>query len=129
MKTLTVLEPGWEKLPDIWLDATYGLTISKSKVVTMPINFWEEFYLEHTRTLYWNDSAKYLSSSPSVIFILEGDEAVEKAKRLVAKTRKKYGVTLNGTGNVASTSNSEEAAKKQIELFKKFCFIKMGCET
>tara|TARA_A100000164_G_C21820171_1_gene729943 strand:- start:128 stop:544 length:417 start_codon:yes stop_codon:yes gene_type:complete len=85
----------------------------------------ENFYSIHSDKPFFNDLIEYMTSEPVIVQVLEGDNALEKYRKIMGSTnpenaetgtiRKEYG--LNIQENSVHGSDSEENAKTEIEFF------------
>ena len=85
----------------------------------------ESFYSIHSDKPFFNDLIEYMTSEPVIVQVLEGDNALEKYRKIMGSTnpenaetgtiRKEYG--LNIQENSVHGSDSEENAKTEIEFF------------
>ena len=104
-----------------------GFKITKIKMMTISKELAEEHYGEHKDKPFFNDLCAYLSSSPIVVMILEGENAVLENRKIMGATnpkdadqntiRKLYGISIDK--NSVHGSDSVENAKKEIEFFFK----------
>ena len=104
-----------------------NLKILKSKKVKISKEEAYEFYKVHQTKPFYNDLCNYLSSSPIVVMILEGDNAVSKNRELMGATdplkaeegtlRKMYGLSIDK--NSVHGSDSPTNAKIEIDFFFK----------
>ena len=85
METLVVIKTG---LDGLFFEVTHGLTIVTYKEVAMPENFWTEFCLGSAEAKCLQ---RYISSTISLrtFIILRGEDAIEKAKDLVVKAKRR----------------------------------------
>ncbi|NCU51397.1 MAG: nucleoside-diphosphate kinase, partial [Candidatus Fonsibacter ubiquis] len=87
----------------------------------------EDFYFVHKNRPFFNDLCTYMSSSPVVVSVLEGDNAVAKNREIMGATNPKdaakgtirnlYGISLDK--NSVHGSDSKENAKIEIDFFFK----------
>ena len=85
----------------------------------------ESFYSIHSDKPFFNDLIEYMTSEPVIVQVLEGDNALEKYRKIMGSTnpenaetgtiRKEHG--LNIQENSVHGSDSEENAKTEIEFF------------
>jgi|TARA_B100001063_G_C16648610_1_gene494705 nucleoside-diphosphate kinase len=104
-----------------------NLKIIESKKIHISKDEAAEFYKVHQSKPFFNDLCAYLSSSPIVVMILEGKNAVLENRRIMGATnpkdadentiRKLYGISIDK--NSVHGSDSVENAKKEIEFFFK----------
>ena len=104
-----------------------NLIIKDSKKIQITKDEAAEFYKVHQSKPFYNDLCDYLSSSPIVVMILEGENAVSGNRKLMGATnpkdaedntiRKLYGISIDK--NSVHGSDSIENAKKEIDFFFK----------
>ena len=104
-----------------------NLKIIESKKIHISKDEAAEFYKVHQSKPFFNDLCAYLSSSPIIVMILEGENAVLENRRIMGATnpkdadentiRKLYGISIDK--NSVHGSDSVENAKKEIEFFFK----------
>ena len=104
-----------------------NLKIIESKKIHISKDEAAEFYKVHQSKPFFNYLCAYLSSSPIVVMILEGKNAVLENRRIMGATnpkdadentiRKLYGISIDK--NSVQGSDSVENAKKEIEFFFK----------
>jgi nucleoside-diphosphate kinase len=85
----------------------------------------EKFYAVHQGKEFYERLTKYMSSSPVVSMMLEGEKAILRVRELIGATdpkdavsgtiRKKY--ALSGLMNTVHASDSLEAAREEIAFF------------
>ena len=85
----------------------------------------ESFYSIHNDKPFFNDLIEYMTSEPVIVQVLEGNDAVEKYRKIMGSTnpdnaeagtiRKEY--ALNIQENSVHGSDSDENAKTEIEFF------------
>ena len=104
-----------------------NLTIRESKKIHITKDEAAEFYKVHQAKPFYNDLCSYLSSSPIVVMILEGKNAVASNREIMRATtpkdaedntiRKLYGISIDK--NSVHGSDSLENAKIEIDFFFK----------
>ena len=130
-QTLSIIKPDAvernlvEEIKNIFIKN--NLKIKESKKIHITKDEASEFYKVHQSKPFYNDLCKYLSSSPIVVMILEGDNAVLANRKIMGATnpknadentiRKLYGISIDK--NSVHGSDSVENAKKEIEFFFK----------
>ena len=102
-----------------------NLTIVAQKRIKLSREKAEGFYAIHKEKPFFNDLIEYMTSGPVIIQVLEGDNAVEKYRKIMGPTnpenaeegtiRKKH--ALNIQENSVHGSDSEENAKIEISFF------------
>ena len=130
-QTLSIIKPDAvernliDKIKNIFIENK--LNIKDSKKIHITRDEAAEFYKVHQSKPFYNDLCTYLSSSPIVVMILEGENAVEKNRKLMGATnpkdaakntiRKLYGISIDK--NSVHGSDSVENAKIEIDFFFK----------
>ena len=104
-----------------------NLKIVDSKKIKITKDEAAEFYKVHQSKPFYNDLCAYLSSGPIVAMILEGENAVQKNRKIMGATnpkdaeegtvRKLYGISIDK--NSVHGSDSLPNAKKEIDFFFK----------
>jgi nucleoside-diphosphate kinase len=104
-----------------------GLHLTALKMLHMNKSLAERHYAIHKEKTFFNNLVAYITSTPIVAAVFEGEEAVEKIRRLMGATdpakaalgtiRRDYGLDLQR--NATHASDSAENAAKEIALFFK----------
>ena len=104
-----------------------SLKIRSIKKIKLSKKMAEDFYFIHKNRPFFNDLCAYMSSSPVVVSILEGDNAVARNREIMGATNPKeatkgtirnlYGISLDK--NSVHGSDSKENAKIEIDFFFK----------
>lgn len=102
-----------------------GLRIAAMTMRTLDPDLVDTHYAEHVGKDWYPAAREFVLSGPVVMLILEGDEAIEVARRLVGATdaRKAAPGTIRGDlansnrENLIHASDSPESAKREIDLF------------
>ena len=102
-----------------------NLRIIAQKRIKLTKEQAEGFYHIHKDKPFFNDLINYMTSEAVIIQVLEGDNAVEKYRRIMGSTdpenaesgtiRKEF--ALNIQENSVHGSDSDENAKKEINYF------------
>ena len=102
-----------------------NLKILKSKKVHITKEEAAEFYKVHQTKPFYQNLCNYLSSSPIVVMVLEGEDAVSKNRQIMGATdpfkaeegtlRKMYGLSIDK--NSVHGSDSVKNAKIEIGFF------------
>ena len=102
-----------------------NLKIVAQKRIKLSKEKAEGFYSIHKDKPFFNDLIEYMTSGPVIVQVLEGDNAVEKYRKIMGATnpenaengtiRKEY--ALNIQENSVHGSDSEENAKIEINYF------------
>jgi len=104
-----------------------GLRLTALRMLRMDKGLAERHYAVHKGKTFFNDLVAYITSTPIVAAVFEGEGAVEKIRKLMGATdpakaapgtiRKDYGLDLQR--NATHASDSPENAEKEIGLFFK----------
>jgi nucleoside-diphosphate kinase len=102
-----------------------GLTIKALKTLNLSKEQAAQFYKEHQNRPFFNDLTQYMSSGPIVVLVLEGEQAIQKNRRLMGATdpskaekgsiRADFAESI--TQNAVHGSDSSEAAAAEILFF------------
>lgn len=105
--------------------ATEGLTVVGMKLIHMTQEQAEGFYAEHKERPFFGSLTGYMSSGPSIVAVLEGDNAQPKWRDIMGATnpadadegtiRKELAVDLEK--NSVHGSDAEESAVREIAYF------------
>lgn len=103
-----------------------GFTITNMKKLNLTKEQAQQFYAVHKDRPFFNDLVEFMTSGPSIIMVLEKDNAVTDWRNLMGATdpskaapntvRKLYGTNI--TQNATHGSDSVENAQKEIALTK-----------
>ena len=102
-----------------------GLKIVAMKMTLIPKEKAEYHYAEHKEKPFFNELVSFITSSPVILMVLEGDDAIKMARKLAGATKAIDAEpgTIRGdfvihTGqNIVHTSDSADSAKREIENF------------
>ena len=102
-----------------------NLVIIAQKRIKLSEDKAKGFYIIHKDKPFFNELIEYMTSGPVIVQVLEGDNAVEKYRKIMGSTnpenaeqgtiRKKH--ALNIQENSVHGSDSEENAKIEIDFF------------
>ncbi|MBS3814788.1 nucleoside-diphosphate kinase [Candidatus Bipolaricaulota bacterium] len=102
-----------------------SLKISAMKLMNVSEDLARRHYEEHLEKDFFSDLFEFITSSPIVAMMVEGEQAIEVTRRLMGATnpfeaepgtiRGDYGLDL--TKNLIHGSDSAESAKREIDLF------------
>ncbi len=112
-----------------------GLRIVAMKLVHLTKEQASGFYAVHKKRPFFKSLLKYITSGPVVISVLEGDDAIERYRKLMGPTdstkapkstiRGKYGTDIEA--NACHGSDAPETAATEIAyFFNAFEFVKPG---
>ncbi|WP_096434869.1 nucleoside-diphosphate kinase [Alteribacter populi] len=102
-----------------------GFTLAGAKMLAISKNLAETHYGEHKERPFFGELVDFITSGPVFAMVWEGDNVIDEARKMMGKTnpqealpgtlRGDYGVQVSM--NVIHGSDSEESAKREIELF------------
>jgi nucleoside-diphosphate kinase len=102
-----------------------GLRLRALKMLHVDENLAKRHYAIHKDKPFFNDLVEYITSMPIIACVFEGEEAIEKIRRIMGATdpakaetgtvRADFGLDIQK--NATHASDSEENARKEIELF------------
>ena len=102
-----------------------NLVIIAQKKIKLSEEKAKGFYIIHKDKPFFNDLIEYMTSGPVIVQVLEGDNAVEKYRKIMGATnpenaeegtiRKKHASNIQE--NSVHGSDSEENAKIEINFF------------
>ncbi|WP_231492331.1 nucleoside-diphosphate kinase [Glycomyces sp. NRRL B-16210] len=102
-----------------------GLRIEQLRLRTMDAALSDAHYAEHVGREYYEGLRSFMTSGPLVSLIAAGDEAIPVVRKLAGATdgRKAEPGTIRGdfslsnSRNLIHASDSEESAKREIDLW------------
>ncbi|MBF2531081.1 nucleoside-diphosphate kinase [Listeria welshimeri] len=102
-----------------------GIKLVAGKLIQIDRKLAEQHYAEHIGKPFFEDLIGFITSGPVFAMVLEGDDVIKIARRMMGKTnpleadagtiRAEYAVHRNR--NVIHGSDSPESAKREIQLF------------
>lgn len=105
----------------------FGLKILSANMKTLTRSEAEGFYAEHKDRPFFRSLVSFMTSGPVLLFVLEGEGAVEKYRKLMGATdpakaapmtiRKIFGESLEA--NSVHGSDSAASAVREINYFFK----------
>lgn len=105
-----------------------GLRVEGLRFVDVPEDEWRIFYADHVGKPFVDDLVRFMASGPVALFVLEGDGAIERWRRLMGATdsskaepgtvRALYGNPLVLRENAVHGSDGPANAVREIELFR-----------
>lgn len=106
----------------------HDFDIIEMQMLTMTKEEAEEFYKEHEGKDFFESQTRFMSSGPCVMMILEGEEAIEKYRKLIGPTnyeeadpftiRAAFATDIRH--NAVHGSDSVDSANFEMSLFYKF---------
>ncbi|MBC2260158.1 nucleoside-diphosphate kinase [Listeria sp. FSL L7-0091] len=102
-----------------------GIKLVAGKLMQIDRKLAEQHYAEHIGKPFFEDLIGFITSGPVFAMVLEGDDVIKTARRMMGKTnpleadsgtiRAEYAIHTNR--NVIHGSDSPESAKREIQLF------------
>jgi nucleoside-diphosphate kinase len=104
-----------------------GMKIVALKMEQVSRQLAEEHYAVHKGKFFYEDLVSYIGSSPVVVMVLEGHEAIGAVRAMVGATRPweatagtiRGDYALMGLRNLVHASDAPETAEKEIALWFK----------
>jgi nucleoside-diphosphate kinase len=102
-----------------------GLKIVGMKLIKITREKAAYHYAEHQGKPFYEELLKFITSSPVVVMVLEGDNSILLSRKLAGATKIEEALpgTIRGdyakhtNRNIVHTSDSPESAKREIENF------------
>lgn len=104
-----------------------SLKITRLEMVHADRSIAEEHYIEHLGRPYYEKLMNYITRSPLVALVLEGEEAISRVRQLNGKTnpleadkgtiRALYGI--DNSYNTVHASDSPENAEREMKIWFK----------
>jgi nucleoside-diphosphate kinase len=95
--------------------AKTDLKIIAKKIKQWPVDVMEKHYSEHREKKFFAELISYVTRGNFGAYVLEGDNAIEKARNASFDIRKLF--STSKTENLIHSSDSAEAAKREINNF------------
>lgn len=102
-----------------------GLRIAAMKLTKLSKEKAEGFYIEHKERPFFGSLVSFMTSGPVVLMVLEGENAVEKNRKIMGATnpanaedntlRKLYAASIEA--NAVHGSDSQASADREINYF------------
>ena len=102
-----------------------GLRIAACKLTTLSKEKAEGFYIEHKERPFFGELVSFMTSAPVMLMVLEGENAVEKNRKIMGATnpadaeegtlRKLYAKSVGE--NAVHGSDSQASAEREINYF------------
>ena len=102
-----------------------GLRIAAAKLTHLSKEKAEGFYIEHKERPFFGELVNFMTSAPVMLMVLEGENAVEKSRKIMGATnpaeaeegtlRKLYAKSIGE--NSVHGSDSASAAEREINYF------------
>ncbi|MFQ5975728.1 MAG: nucleoside-diphosphate kinase [Candidatus Hydrothermarchaeales archaeon] len=102
-----------------------GLKITAAKMILVDDALARKHYEEHIEKDFFERLLSFITSSPSIAMVVEGEDAIQIVRTLVGKTDPKEAKPLTIRGdfglstpnNIVHASDSKKSAKREIALF------------
>ncbi|MDD4611064.1 MAG: nucleoside-diphosphate kinase [Patescibacteria group bacterium] len=98
-----------------------------AKIVQMDKAMAEEFYKEHTERPFFKELVQQMTSGPTIILVLEGEDVVNRVRKIngatnpanadVGTIRQAFGTPNGGPKNAVHGSDSLKSAAREIAFF------------
>lgn len=107
-----------------------GFQIAGMKMVTLTKEQASEFYAVHRDRPFFDELVNQISSSPVVVFVIEGKDAVESYRKLMGATdpMKASPGTLRGDFGLSLSKNAVHGSDSFDNAIKEIAFIFSGEE-
>ena len=102
-----------------------GLHMTAARMKTLSSDEAEGFYAEHRERPFFGSLSKFMTSGPVLLIVFEGDNAIEKWRKLMGATdpakaapgtiRKLYADSIEA--NSTHGSENKEAARREVGFF------------
>jgi len=128
-RTLVLIKPDATRRDNVWLDIidmyrAAGLRIAQARLIPcMSEDMVRHHYHEHLDKPFFPEMLEYMMSGPVVALILEGEDAVQRVRRLNGATRNAEPGTIRarfsegGFVNSVHGSDSPDSAEREIQMF------------
>ena len=102
-----------------------GLTVRAAKLVLVDRGLAEQHYAEHTEKPFFGELVEFITSSPTLALVLEGDGAIQVVRTTMGATNPVNAApgTIRGDlalampDNLVHGSDSPESAEREIGLW------------
>lgn len=127
-RTFGVIKPSGMKHKDEIksMISSNGLLMKYSESIILSEEQFDKLYFMHKEKPFYKDLKDTLVGKDIIVFILYGDNAVERYRNVIKDIRAKY--ALNKTENAVHGSDSVERAREEINIFfqcnKKTCKLR-----
>jgi nucleoside-diphosphate kinase len=102
-----------------------GLRIAAMRLMTVSRELAERHYAEHAERPFFGELVDFITSGPTLAFVLEGEGAIATARRTIGATnpaeadpgslRGEFGLAM--PNNLVHGSDSPESAEREIGLW------------
>jgi nucleoside-diphosphate kinase len=102
-----------------------GLSVRAAKLVLVDRGLAEQHYAEHTEKPFFGELVEFITSSPTLALVLEGDGAIQVVRTTMGATNPvdaapgtiRGDLALAMPDNLVHGSDSPESAKREIGLW------------
>jgi len=102
-----------------------GLKIVDAKLLTVDRGLAEEHYAEHAEKLFFGELVEFITSAPTLAFVLEGEGAIGVVRTTMGATNPadaapgtiRGDLALSMPDNLVHGSDSPESAQREIALW------------
>ncbi|WP_163654205.1 nucleoside-diphosphate kinase [Listeria sp. PSOL-1] len=102
-----------------------GLKLVGAKMLQITPELAKAHYKEHAGKPFFNDLITFITSNPVFAMVLEGDHAIEFARKMMGKTNPeeasagtiRFDYALHMNRNIIHGSDSQTSAEREIALF------------
>lgn len=102
-----------------------GLRILAMKMIRLSKPLAEKFYAEHTGKPFFEKLTDMISSTPIIVMVLSGENAVVRVRKIMGATNPahaeegtiRHDLALDGTQNSVHGSDSSGSAAREIAFF------------
>jgi nucleoside-diphosphate kinase len=102
-----------------------GLTVRAARLVQVDRELAEEHYREHAEKPFFGELVEFITSAPTLAFVLEGDSAIAVVRTTMGATNPKDAApgTIRGDlalampDNLVHGSDAPESAEREIRLW------------
>ena len=102
-----------------------GLVVSEAKLVNVDRQLAETHYAEHSDKAFFGELVEFITSGPTLAFVLEGEGAIATARKTIGATNPadadpgslRGSFALAMPNNLVHGSDSPESAEREIALW------------
>jgi nucleoside-diphosphate kinase len=102
-----------------------GLEIKAARLLTVDRSLAEEHYAEHTEKPFFGELVDFITSGPTMAFVLEGEGAIKTVRTTMGATNPadaapgtiRGDLSLSMPDNLVHGSDSPESAEREIGLW------------
>ena len=102
-----------------------GLAIKAARLLTVDRSLAEEHYAEHTEKPFFGELVDFITSGPTIAFVLEGEGAIATVRTTMGATNPadaapgtiRGDMSLSMPDNLVHGSDSPESADREIGLW------------